>query len=231
MNTLHELYNALNRTEVNDLIKINALDYFRFEVAQNILKTFLCYPTVESIYFDFGEIERISKVWEGSDEETILLGNRLWDTRENIENSEGFKNSHVSFDKYVDIFLKHNKDIGIPKFKDINDALACENQLIYKNNHNPQSNIEFIDASKHYSEITSLFYFLTEEPSTLTNLLKENKKIGIDWVFEFNHKFNDIASSQNLESQLLKFLGPKNHALLMSISLNLNPKKSTKLKI
>jgi hypothetical protein len=230
MNTLQELYYSLNHQKVNNLIKINALDYFKFEVAQNIITTFLCYPSLESLYFDFGDIERISNVWEGSDEETILLGNRLWDSKENIENSVDFKQSKKTFEEYVNIYLKNNKECYLPKFDNIDDALAHDNQYIYKNHHT-NSKIKFIKPEQHYSEITSFFYFLTEEPSTISNLLKENKNLGIDWTFEFNHKFNNIEASKNLERQLLKFLGPKNHALLLTISLESNGKNDSIKKI
>lgn len=239
MNTLNELYNTLHDSKIDfdNLRKTDALNYFKFELVQNVLKTFLCYPSLESVFFDFGEIERISKVWEGSDEDTILLGDTLWDTRENIESSEHFKNSMVSFDKYVNKFWQNNNENCLPKFDNINDALICNTQFIFKNNFDPESNIKFVNSKDYYTEITSLFYFLTEEPSTIDELLKENKKLGIDWVFEFAHKFNDIASSKNLENQLLKFLGSQNHALLITLSLdainnkNIGDKKIKKLKI
>jgi hypothetical protein len=227
MNTLQELYDSLNHSSINNLSNINALDYFKFKVAQNIIKTFLCYPSLESIYFDFGDIERISNVWEGSDEETIILSNRLWESRENIENSESFKNSKKTFEEYCYIFLRNNKDCYLPKFDNINDALIYDSQCIYKNNYNAQSNIKFIDPKKHYTEITNLFFFLTEEPSTISCLLKEHKDVGLDWTFEFNHKFNNIESSKNLEGKILKFLGSRNHALLMTISLNLSEKNDS----
>lgn len=202
MNSLYELYNLLHNPKLDfeQIRKTDAVRYFQFEVAQNVLKSFLCFPTLNSISFDFTEIERISNVWMGSDEETI---------------------------SFCDDLLEKDRNTPVPTFPNIHDSLNCDSQYNYN------SGINFVNWHKQYNEISSFFYFLTEEPSTIAGLLAQNKKMGLSSEFEFNHKFNDVDASKKLEAQLLNFLGSQNLAIFMDLELeNKNElNKKTKLKI
>ncbi len=77
----------------------------------------------------------------------------------------------------------------LPKFFNVNDSLTRNYEIVDYHNLKNNKDIILINQENHHEELSSLFYFLTEEPSFPRKIVKEYKQSGLDLEYNFNYNF------------------------------------------
>jgi hypothetical protein len=190
--------------------QLDPADFLTYQIARDIVKTFIKYPLIENISLDFERLLRLSKVWEGSSEEIIENYSILWDKKDNILNSEDYINNvfykgneELNFYYYQQHYInKFNPQIKHYNFKFPSLDDTC-NYDKYINNDN-----FVLTLYKNLSnELDHDFSYLTEESSFLENVLTYQKKNNILHKITF-FKIKDGKYNDYLLEDLLNFVTP-----------------------
>lgn len=211
--TISQLHSFITHQNTS---QFSGLDSFKFQLISTILDCFLQFPTLDSLEFDFKKIEKISKVWEGSNEETVDIGDIVkYALKKNL--------SQVHLPEIQKVENYDNLPI-IPYFPVITPLIYEQDYYSIQHN-NP--NIEFDTPEKIYNTIRNNFNFLTEEPKDLTALLKECKVKQLESTWCFTHILPNSEINTNLSDDIISFLGAKmeNYILYTTLSDTLESKQ------
>lgn len=220
-------------------------DFFKYQIARDVVKAFLKYPFLQEIYIDFNTLEEMSNVWEGSSEFIISDVLILWEEPNKIINSKEYKNyqqknpnGKESFSNFIqDNLIKNINTIKIPYY-DVN-FIHIENPknlstYIQKSNISHAAYINILD------KLSADFNYLTEEPSFLKELLIYQKNNNEFSLLNFQGYINGEFNPEFIEC-VLNFLTPTVKSILsykhlnqilnkdITFSKNINTKKIHKI--
>ena len=209
--------------------QLSPADFFSYQIARDIVKTFIKYPLIENISLDFERLYHQSKVWEGSSENIIENYSVLWDKKELILNSDDYINNvfykgneeinfHYYRQHYINKFNPHIKHYNFkyPSLDDTSNFDTCINN----------DNFILIPYKKLSDELDYDFSYLTEEPSFLDSLLKYQNKNNINHRITF-FKIKDGKYNDYLLDDLLAFVTTNIKTTLQKENLDLQLSNST----